>query len=151
MPNKPPSSQQLTLRFKQHKTTVLLLVSSHDTFDSIKEKLLGTLKTTGVTQINGHSVPSDPNDIILGVPIDKNDPDRGWVGSDIPSGKYDGAKEGTTKDSMLNSTPSGAGCKDSTVFAFRFRENGSDGLEMDDDDGKFDVVMPTFEDEEEPQ
>ncbi|KAL8638877.1 MAG: hypothetical protein Q9228_004015 [Teloschistes exilis] len=151
MPNKAPSSQQLTLLFKQHKATVLLLVSSLDTFDSIKEKLLAALKATGVTEINGHSVPSEPDDVILGVPIDKNDPDRGWVGLNIPGEKDDGAKDRKTKGSVLNSTPSGAGCKDSAVFAFRFREKESEGDEVDLDDGKFDVVMPIFEDDEEPQ
>ncbi|KAL8629314.1 hypothetical protein Q9189_004963 [Teloschistes chrysophthalmus] len=151
MPNRALSSQQLTLLFKQHKTTVLLLVSSLDTFDSIKEKLLGTLKDTGVTEINGHSVPSEPDEVILGVPIDKNDPDRGWVGLDIPGAKDDGAKDRKTKDPILNSTPSGAGCKDGAVFAFRFGEKESDDDEMDFEEGKFDVVMPTFEDDEEPQ
>ncbi|KAL8691824.1 MAG: hypothetical protein Q9218_003042 [Villophora microphyllina] len=151
MPNEKPNPQQLTLRFKQHKTTVLLLVSPNDTFDSIKEKLLSTLKATGVTQINGHSLPVTSGDVVFGVPIDKNDPDQGWVRLIIPANEEDGAKKGKTKDGVLNKTPQGAGLKDGSVVAFKFQENEKDDDDLAVDDREWDVVMPAFEDEADPQ
>ncbi|KAL8730971.1 MAG: hypothetical protein Q9181_004484 [Wetmoreana brouardii] len=146
-----PNPQYLTLRFKKHKITILLFVSARDTIDSIKQKLLDTLKATAVSQINGDLLPSKPDDIIFGVLIDKNDPSQGWVGLEIPEVEDDAGKKGTTKNSVLNKTPLGAGLKDGSVLAFKFRGEGSSGDGMNIEDGGWDVIMPSFDDEDEAQ
>lgn len=145
-----PTAQHLTLRFKKHKTTVLLFVSPHDSFTHVKAKLLDAIISTGVPIINGYRLPSDPEDVILGVPIDDNDPSQGWINLEIPELDGDGGKK-SKKAGVLNATPLGAGVKDGMVLAFKFREEiaGDDG--MDIDDNEWDVVMPAYDDEEDSQ
>lgn len=142
------TTQAWTLRFIKHKTTVLLLVQSTDSFSSIKQELLSSITATGVTSINGVDLPSDPSDVILGVPVDKHDLALGWVDLEIDVG--DGGGEGnkvTEKkkkekggdDDVLNGSPLGAGLKDGSLLAFKFA-----GEQRDDWD---DVVLPSYDDE----
>lgn len=116
-------------------------------FTSIKQDLLEAILSTGLSEINGHPLPSDPDDVILGVPIDKNDPDKGWINIRIPEAKEDeeeGHKSKKVKrDSVVNSSPLGAGLKDGSMVAFRFKTDEED----DSTEEGFDVVMPVYEDE----
>lgn len=116
-------------------------------FTSIKQDLLEAILSTGLSELNGHPLPSDPDDVILGVPIDKNDPDRGWVDIHIPEAKEDEEEAHKSKkvkrDSVVNSSPLGAGLKDGSMVAFRFKRDEEDDLT---DEG-FDVVMPVYEEE----
>ncbi|KAL8654618.1 MAG: hypothetical protein Q9210_001402 [Variospora velana] len=137
----------LTLRFKKHKTTILLLVSRQESFTSIKAKLLDAIKSTGITQINRQPLPRKADDVILGVPIDNNDPSQGWIDLEIPDIEDDGGKK-AKKTSVLNATPLGAGLKDGMVLAFKFRQESAKDDGMDIDDNEWDVVLPTFDDEE---
>ncbi len=115
--------------------------------NSIKQDLLEAILSTGLSELNGHTLPSDPDDVILGVPIDKNDPDKGWVNIQIPEAQEDeeeGHKSKKVKrDSAVNSSPLGAGLKDGSMVAFRFKRAEEDDLT---DEG-FDVVMPVYEEE----
>ena len=134
----------MTLRFKKHRTTILLLVAPSQSFSSIKQDLLEAIKATGVTDINGEDIPSDPETIVLGLPADKNDISKGWVPLKIPEVEEGGAKgKGVKKNSVLNENPLGAGLKDGALLAFKFRE-GSDADGMDD---TWDVIMPKYEDD----
>ncbi|KAI4177876.1 MAG: hypothetical protein LQ348_005750 [Seirophora lacunosa] len=137
----------LTLRFKKHKTTILLLVSRQESFTSVKAKLQDAIKSTGVTQISGQPLPQNAEDIILGVPIDNNDPNRGWIDLEIPDIEDDGGKK-AKKPSVLNATPLGAGLKDGMVLAFKFRQQSAKDDGMDIDDNEWDVIMPAFDDDE---
>ncbi|KAL9009322.1 MAG: hypothetical protein Q9173_005638 [Seirophora scorigena] len=137
----------LTLRFKKHKTTILLLVSRQESFTSVKARLQDAIKSTGVTQISGQPLPQNADDIILGVPIDNNDPNRGWIDLEIPDIEDDGGKK-AKKQSVLNATPLGAGLKDGMVLAFKFRQQSAKDDGMDIDDNEWDVVMPAFDDDE---
>ncbi|MCJ1365702.1 hypothetical protein MMC16_004827 [Acarospora aff. strigata] len=148
-----PDPLQWTLRFKQHKTTILLFVEPGQSFDSIKQNLLDALKKTGRTEINGVSLPSDAQHVVFGVPLEKNDFSRGWVKLEIPETDVEdgagGKKKVGGKKSILNSSPQGAGLKDGAALAFRFLEGG-DGLDEDGleaDHGKWNVVIPSYEDE----
>lgn len=105
-------------------------------FDSIKQELLSSIKATGVKDINGAFVPSDASEIILGVPVEKHDPKQGWV--DLEVRAEDGDGKSAKKGSVLNENPMGAGLKDGALLAFRFAEEQND----------WDVVMPSYEDEE---
>ncbi|KAL8952804.1 MAG: hypothetical protein Q9222_001308 [Ikaeria aurantiellina] len=143
-----PTPQHFALRFKQHKITILLFVKPHDPLTSVKEKLLAAIKDRNISQIDGQPLPSDPQDIVFGVPIDKNDPSQGWVGLDIPDLDDDERKKGGKKPGVLNATPIGAGLKDGSLLAFKFITEGSGGVDVDMNDNDFDVIMPTFDDEE---
>ena len=137
---------QWTLRFKQHKTTILLFVQQSQPFDSIKRDLLDTIRATNVKDINGNALPSDPDDIEFGVPRDKNDIRKGWVALKIPEVE-DGDKKGkgVKKGSVLNESPLGAGLKDGAMLAFKFTK-GADEDGMDPDD-EWDVIIPSYDDE----
>lgn len=97
--------------------------------------------------------------MILGVPVDKNDISKGWIGLDIP--EFDdegenaaGKKRVGKKDSVLNGSPLGAGLRDGAMLAFRFRDGEDEEMkedEVDMEDEKWDVVIPTFEDDDESQ
>lgn len=85
--------------------------------------------------------------------MDKNDFSKGWVKLEIPETEIEdgasGKKKVGGKKSVLNASPQGAGLKDGAVLAFRFltsgRKEDEDGLE--DDVGKWDVMIPSYEDE----
>ena len=116
-------------------------------FTSIKQELLEAIRSTGRDEINGHTLPSDPEDVLLGVPKDKNQLRRGWVNLRIPETKDEGSgkkSKGVKKDSVLNSSPAGAGLKDGATFAFKFRTHEEDdGMS----DHEWDVVLPNYDDE----
>ncbi|KAI4208261.1 MAG: hypothetical protein LQ346_000141 [Caloplaca aetnensis] len=146
MSTETPTPQHISLRFKKHKITVLLFVSPHDTFTTVKSNLLDAIISTGVPHINGDSLPANPEDVILGVLIDNNDPSQGWVDLEIPGPEDDGGKK-TKKANVLNATPSGAGLKDGMVLAFKFRPK--DAVDSTDvDNNEWDVVMPAYDDED---
>lgn len=137
---------QWTLRFKQHKTTILLFVQQSQPFDSIKRDLLDAIKATDIQAINGNTLPSDPEDIEFGVPRDKNDPSKGWVALKIPEVEDGDTKgKGVKKGSVLNENPLGAGLKDGAMLAFRFAKAAEEGgMDVDDE---WDVVIPSYDDE----
>ncbi|MCJ1246916.1 hypothetical protein MMC30_004127 [Trapelia coarctata] len=142
-----------TFRFKQHKITVLLFVEQTQTFTSIKSDLLEALRKCGHSELNGQPLPTDPEDVILGVPVDRNDIAKGWVGLDIPvmenGDSLEDTKKRRKKDSVLSGSPLGAGLKDGAMLAFKFKgedaEMDGDGSEADD--GNWDVIIPSYEEE----
>ncbi|MCJ1480644.1 hypothetical protein MMC06_000799 [Schaereria dolodes] len=152
MSSRDPNPLLWTLRFKQHKTTILLFVEQAQSFISIKQELLEAIRKSGRTEVNGRSLPADPEDVIFGLPKEKNDY-REWVGIDIPNVEIEddmGSKKKVGgKKSVLNASPLGAGLKDGAILAFKFKQEDSrmdeDGLDMDD--SNWDVVMPSYEDE----
>ncbi|KAL8840900.1 MAG: hypothetical protein Q9170_001164 [Blastenia crenularia] len=156
MPSTTPTPQHLTLRFKRGKDTIILLVHPHEPLTTVKSNILQALESTIPSS---SSYDGTPEDIILGVPVDPNDPNGGggWIDLEIPpeSGDEGEGEEGSRKEKkkmstgkggkkkgeangVLNDTAIGAGLKDGMVLAFRFRR----------DAGGFDVVMPAFEDDE---
>ena len=107
---------------------------------------------TGRTELNGQTLPTEPEDVVFGVPVEKNDLSKGWVRLDIPETEVqvngDSKKIGGKK-SVLNSSPLGAGLKDGAMLAFRFKTEGEmvdeDGLDVEDDE--WDVLIPSYEEE----
>lgn len=139
--------QKWTLRLKLHKTTVMLLVNPTQSFLSIKQELLEAIRATGRNDIAGNVLPSDPEDVLLGVPIDKNNPGRGWVNLRIPEANDgdDGKRpKGVKKDSVFNSSPSGAGLKDGAMIAFKFKAHEEEDAMSDHE---WDVILPNDYDE----
>ncbi|MCJ1360706.1 MAG: hypothetical protein MMC33_010715 [Icmadophila ericetorum] len=153
-----PNPSLWVLRFKQHKTTILLYVQPTESFTVIKSDLLTALKKRNLTTLNGQSIPKNPEDVIFGVPVDRNDVSKGWVPLEIPpedleemTGTSGGNKAGRGGKkggkSVLNESPAGAGLKDGGMVAFRFgkdkEENADGGMDLEEEE--FDVVMPIYE------
>lgn len=120
------------------------MVAQSQSFNSIKHDLLEAISATGIRDIDGVPLPSNPEAIVFGLPVDKNDISKGWVPLKIPEVKDGDAKgKGVKKGSVLNENPLGAGLKDGALLAFKFREGGDDdGL-----DDEWNVVMPSYDDE----
>jgi len=120
----------------------LLLVPQSQPFTTIKLHLLEAIKATGINDINGSPIPSDPEAIVFGLPIDKNDINKGWVPLKIPELEDGDTKgKGIKKGTVLNESPLGAGLKDGALLAFKFREGD------DEEDAKWDVIIPSYDDE----
>ena len=122
------------------------MVQQSQPFNSIKRDLLDAIHATGIKEISGNSLPSDPEDIEFGVPRDRNDPSKGWVALKIPEVKEGDTKgKGVKKGSILNESPLGAGLKDGAMLAFKFTKGAEeDGMDGDDE---WDVVIPSYDDE----
>ncbi|EER29550.1 hypothetical protein CPC735_072320 [Coccidioides posadasii C735 delta SOWgp] len=152
-----PNPLSWTLRFKNHNVTILLLVSPAEPFDSIKKTLLKALKERGIDEINGVQVPEDPSGIELGLPVDRNNLEKGWVLLQVPTERK-GVKRDAAgiKKSVVSDSPQGADLRDSQAVAFRFRATKDEsqtenGLEMEIDDAGWDVLIPTYADEDEEE
>ncbi|KAG5289771.1 hypothetical protein I7I48_09200 [Histoplasma ohiense] len=149
-----PDSLKWTLRFKNHNVTILLLVSPTQSFDSIKEELLKALKIRGITELNGQTVPENPAEIEFGVPLDRNNMEKGWEKLKPTTGE---AGNGMNKQPLrgrksIITGPVGAGLKDSQALAFRFRKPGEDEDEDDlgigFDDPGWDVMIAKYDAED---
>jgi hypothetical protein len=146
-----------TLRFKKHKTTVLLVLPSTESIQSTKGKLLAAVKARGVKEINGDPVPDDPSEIEFGVPVDRNELEKGWTrldteGSEFISGDAPHASSARRKHKP-NITLRSADIKDGQPIAFRFRnsvemDENRDELELELEDPGWDVIIPTLDDDE---
>lgn len=113
--------------------------------------MLEAISATGIGEINGSPVPSDPDDVILGVQLERDDIGKVWVNLEIPEFDEEApTKKGVKKGSVLNKNPLGAGLKDGSLLAFRFKrvqEFDPNSMEVDDD---WDVIMPTMYEGEDP-
>jgi hypothetical protein len=131
---------------------VLLLLQPHESVTSAKDKLLQALKSRQLRDINGDAIPEDPAEIELGVPVDRSDLDKGWMAltMDAP-GEENGAKKIAGKKNASD-TLQAAGLQNGHSVAFRFRKpNAGDeaDTDMDLNDPGWDVIIPSFDDEEE--
>ncbi|KAL2819379.1 hypothetical protein BDW59DRAFT_151549 [Aspergillus cavernicola] len=150
-----PDPLSWTLLFKKHRTTVLLMLPPSETISNTKNALLQALQARNLKEINGDPVPEDPLDIELGVAVDKNDLDKGWTSLEaLPLEEDEVPKRGAGKKTASPSLEA-AGIGNGQSIAFRFSQAGKDGSEMKDDldleDPGWDVVLPSFDDEEEQE
>lgn len=134
-------SRAVTLLFKKHKTTVLLMLQPHEPLNHTKERLLDALQSRKVTEINGDIVPDDSDDIEFGEPVDRADLEKGWKRLKSQNGS------GTVME---------AGLQNGHPVAFRFHKSteGQDGgvdMDLDGEDPGWDVVMLTYNDEPEEE
>ncbi|KAH7030232.1 hypothetical protein B0J12DRAFT_745260 [Macrophomina phaseolina] len=163
MPAIDPSSTTWTLRFKHHKTTILLHADALQTLTSIRAELLHVLRETAPEGIAGKALPDSPEEIQLAKLRDTSDPEKGWklltqATAEGGGGKSKGkGKSGGAGDESLKAV----GVKDNAVLAFRWGgavDNGLDGADMAIDiegedeedekgaDGGWDVVWPRYDD-----
>ena len=129
----------------------MLFVTQTQSFTSIKAELLEAIQSIGIHDINGDQLPTSSDDIVLGVPVDKNDLSNGWVDLEMLEREDDeesGSKlKGVKKNSVLNASPIGAGLKDGAMLAFKFRSHGDENeMNMGGDD--WDVIIPSYDDED---
>ena len=80
------------------------------------------------------------------MPIDKYDLYRGWIDLEIPDLDDEGGKS-KKKTNVLNETPMGAGLKDGSTLAFKFRKERSEDDDLDMDDGEWDVMVPSYDED----
>ncbi|KAI9773110.1 MAG: hypothetical protein M1840_008231 [Geoglossum simile] len=160
----------LTLRLKHNSMTVFLFANPHTPITTLKSSLL-----TALTSINPATLPlslttlpTDPEDLVLGVPIDIYDLHKGWVKLLIPEPPKTKSKRPSGRG-VFNETVHAAGLKDGNILAFRLRterereraKRGTDGEDMRmEDEGEevdekgeekeeeeWNVVVPKYDDE----
>ncbi|KAF4761450.1 hypothetical protein N7455_002574 [Penicillium solitum] len=134
-------SRAVTLLFKKHKTTVLLMPQPHEPLNFTKERLLDALKSRKITEINGDIVPDDSDDIEFGEPVDRADLEKGWKRIKSQNGPV---------------TVMEAGLQNGHPVAFRFHKSTEDqdggvDMDLDGEEPGWDVVMPTYNDEPEEE
>jgi hypothetical protein len=144
----------VTILFKKNKTTILLSLQPHEQLQAVKRKLLQALKERDVREINSDIVPDDPAEIEFGIPIDRSDLEKGWTRL-----KTNTSNEETEKKSgrALADTVLDADLGNGNWVAFRFRKDikpeetkeDETAMSLDLDDPGWDVVVPSFDDEEE--
>ncbi|KAJ5628994.1 hypothetical protein N7490_011222 [Penicillium lividum] len=147
-------SRALTLLFKKHKITILLSLQPHESLAAVKNKLLEALNSREIHQINGEPIPDDPTYIDFGIPVDRSELEKGWTRIGKAATTNSGSKQSTgrTGDTVL-----ATGLENGHIVAFRFRKPDevekdaeNDELEMDaDQEEGWDVILPSFDDEEE--
>ncbi|KAK2625401.1 hypothetical protein QTJ16_004713 [Diplocarpon rosae] len=121
-------STTLTLRFKHSRVTILLFVDPLTPFPSILKELLATLcerYPLGLpTSPDTYTpIPDSGLDVVLGVPKDAFDLEKGWEELDLTT-------------AGLTDTPKSLGIKDGAQIAFAFA--GREAREK----GQFEVEVP---------
>jgi hypothetical protein len=131
------------------------MVPAHESIASTKEKLLHALKSRDIQAINDDPVPDDPSEIEFGVPVDRNELEKGWTRLDVEApGLSNGVSTGKAVARVKNGTKTSlqsADIRNGQPIAFRFRkasDENKDDLELDLEDPGWDVVVPTLDDEE---
>lgn len=148
-PSITPTSKTWTLRFKHHRTTVLLHVDPLQRFSSVRAELLKAVQQTHPDgKLNGHAIPDNTDDVLLARPADINDLSMGWeaIGQDNDedtfvddskskgkgkAGVGAGTKGRPKKDNVVD-CPQGVGLRDGGVVAFKFR-SGADATVAKDE------------------
>ncbi|KAF2720926.1 hypothetical protein K431DRAFT_248358 [Polychaeton citri CBS 116435] len=168
-----PSARTWTLRFKNHRSTVLLHCEPLQRLGSIKEDLLKAIQQSHPDgTINGLQIPDSAEAIMLARPIDVSDLSLGWeplektnnddfFGDEPVSGKGKGKATASKSKSKgkenTKDSPESLGLKDGGVVAFKFSTAADHSVgttELDDEDTvlvqndgdgeTWDVVVPTM-------
>jgi hypothetical protein len=160
----------LTLRLKHNKMTVFLFANPDTKIDDLKSSLLTALKSINPATLPPSltTLPKDPEDLMLGVPIDPYDLHKGWVKLLIPEPPKNKSKRPSGKG-VFNATVHAAGLKDGNILAFRLRtererekakrdtdgedmrmeDEGEEGdeKEKEEEEEEWNVVVPKYDDE----
>lgn len=123
-----PSPATWTIRFRLHKTTVLLPIDPLQPISSIKSDLWSALQQTSPdgTLSDSTPLPDSSDDILLARPIDINDAAAGWKALTVPGGNDGGgggaAKKGKGKagEGLDAESLKSLGIKDNALLAFTF-------------------------------
>lgn len=152
MPPK-PTPATWTLRFKHSNLTIFLEVEPLQKLSAIRSELLQALQQSNPSgKVNGHPIPQNADDILLGRAIDRNKLSLGYtdVDKDATESSADvggkgkaavGALKAKPGGGKLTDCPQGAGFRNGDVVAFKFRGDE----DVDDVVEKWDVKIPTME------
>jgi hypothetical protein len=138
--------QTWTLRFKHHRTTILLHTDPLTPLSTLKSNLLLALRDTKPSGIESRPLPTSPSQIKLAKPINPLEISEGWEPID-PSADVDDEK--AAKKLEESTSVKAAGVKDNAVIAFRWSVEGEEEEEdeaLGEIEGEWDVVWPSFED-----
>jgi len=121
---------------------------------SLKAELLHALQETHPDGrlASGLALPTEASDIIFGKAKDVHDLTRGWERistNELGSGDAEGAKK--KKTANPEDSPKGLGLKNGAALAYKFKSEEIDldeGLGLEDDDEKWDVIIATYEENE---
>lgn len=134
--------------------TLLVEVDPVQKLSDVRAELLQAIHDTNPSgELNGLAIPKNPDDIILGRAIERNNLTLGFISitSDLEGGEAQGkgktAASSATKSvtGFLKDSPQGAGLRTGDVVAFKFKDNGEGKGEEDELAEKWDVVIPTME------
>ncbi|KAH9828044.1 hypothetical protein Tdes44962_MAKER02594 [Teratosphaeria destructans] len=149
-PSIKPTSKTWTVRFKHHRTTVLLHVDPLQKLSSVRAELLKAVQQTCPNgKLDGHTIPTNEADILLARPSDINNLSLGWdplqhdpdldaALTEADTGKGKGkasvsAAPGKSGKSQVTDSVQGAGLRDGGVVAFKFRSEGDGGAQAVDE------------------
>lgn len=148
------------------------MLPPNESITSTKASLLKALNSRGLTEINGDPIPDDPSDVEFGVPVDKNDLEKGWTRLEVEESVF-GKEESSSirKGAAGKKSNSGAAVslqaadlRNGQSIAFRFRqrreESGQDeskgedqeqpdldNIDLEFEDPGWDVVLPNLDDD----
>ncbi|KAK0355409.1 hypothetical protein LTR02_008797 [Friedmanniomyces endolithicus] len=137
-----PKPSTWILRFKHHRTTILLHVDPLQEFTSIRAELLKAIQQTCPHgTLNGHAIPEDAGELLLARPVDSNDLSLGWkvLAREAGEGAEQEVKgKGKAPVVMANSgkkvvkgkptdCPQAVGLRDGDMVAFKFRSEVGTG------------------------
>jgi hypothetical protein len=166
-----PQPSHITLLLRHHKSATFLSIAPTQSFDSIKELLLAVLQARNISSLRNASdltspipLPSSPDDLELGVLVDKKDASKGWtlIKPESASSNAAGKKKASSKSADTD-TPAALGLSDGGWLAYRVAQHGARArrepsidangdvvvdVDLTEDPG-WDVVLPTFDDDEE--
>lgn len=124
------TSSTWTIRFRHHRTTVLLPIDQSQSIASVKSDLFAALQQTTPTGrlSDATPLPDSPDDILLAKPNDINDAEAGWTrlraekgGKETPVARSKGkGKAGAAADGLEGETLKSLGIKDNALLAFKF-------------------------------
>jgi hypothetical protein len=150
-----PTSAHLTLLLKHARSTTVLSALPETSFTTLKFQLLEVLSARGLGHLPGTTttLPTDPNDLELGVLLDKHEPQKGWVATDSLAGLSTTKSSSKKKSKGVVETVGDLELKDGGWIAYRVREprlgGGDDDEELEAiEDPGWNVELPTFDDEE---
>ncbi|KAF2418685.1 hypothetical protein EJ08DRAFT_52827 [Tothia fuscella] len=157
-----PNPLSYTIRFKHHKTTVLLHLDPLTPLSTIKSTLLTSLRQTKPNGINNNPLPAKPSQIQFAKLINPSETGEGWEPltpatsayfdddelDGLPDGKGMGKGKGGKGNGRVDvdsgTSIKATGVKDGSVVAFRWSLEEGGGEE--DEWEEWDVVLPSFED-----
>lgn len=142
--------KQWTLRLKRKTNTVLLFVDPAQSLSSVKAALFEALEANTSPLARAEPLPSSPEDIELGRPIDPSDLSVGFEHMEPSSidELADEPRSAKGKGKAARSVEAGQslkslGLRDSSVLAYRWKRDDGDETLGDDE---WEVSIPVFED-----
>lgn len=149
-----PTPAHLTLLLKHGRSTTVLSALPDSPLSTLKQQLLQVLSSRNITHLPGTPtpLPTAPEDLELGILIDKHEPHKGWVSTESLS-SLNISKSSKKKTKGVVETVGDLELKDGGWIAYRIRGPPIGGDDEDEEieaveDPGWNVEIPSFDDEE---